>query len=61
MKRTLILITAGTVAFGSVWLARGRGETTPSAVETGEAYSTAILMRYKQCQPRHWRACVLQH
>jgi hypothetical protein len=72
MKRSLLLLGAGlllslmglTLAQAG-WLP-GTGEPTETsqaapATEDDDSLNSEAVMRYKTCQPRHWRNCLIQH
>jgi hypothetical protein len=61
------LLVTGTILPHSAWL-NARSSHSPvrdaelhSHVRGHDPLSSQAALRWRQCQPTHWRACLLQH
>jgi hypothetical protein len=71
-RRSLLLATLLSLVLTSIVLARtgwsfsrtGRPvpprRTEPDTIRVHESISAEAALRYRQCQPTHWRTCLLQ-
>ena len=66
MKRSaLLIVTALTLLLTGALLARGRGDgpsrrESASPSKSRHGFTDEAIIRYRQGQPTHWRACLLQ-
>ena len=62
-RRSLIIALAFTLLLTGVVLARAAGTRRASAdsVRSRHPLSPDMAIRYRQAQPTHWRALLLQH
>jgi hypothetical protein len=60
-RRGLVIITLVTVLATGLVLARAERPTPPAASLHHVPLAGDALLRHRQGQPTHWRACLLQH
>jgi hypothetical protein len=62
-RRSLLVVTSFTLLLTGVVLARAgsyRCTQAGDSIRAHHAFSGEAAIRYRQSQPTHWRACVLQ-
>jgi hypothetical protein len=58
----LLIVTVLTLLLTGFVLSHAAGRSeTPSAPRSRTGFCGETALRYRQCQPTHWRACLLQH
>jgi hypothetical protein len=58
----LVIVTVLTVLLTGVVLSRAAGRSeNPSSWRPRAGWSGETILRFRQCQPTHWRDCLLQH
>ena len=63
-RRSLLVVTTFTLLLTGVVLVRAgsfRSAEPGDPARTHRAFMGEAAIRYRQCQPTHWRACLLQH
>ncbi len=57
----LVLAQAGWLGNRSCHAASRRRAELSSQARANDPFTSQAALRYRQCQPSHWRACLLQH
>jgi len=63
-RRGLLVVTVLTLLLTAVVLASAaspRRLDSTGALRSANSFDGETAVRYRQCQPTHWRACLLQH